>query len=293
MTMQLMKEQIKRLIAEHNLERVSKRIEELLVPAIHISKLNRGTGSIGTSRIGGLPDVPQDFEYPYCQGHPLGFLAQINCSDLINYDVGSALPHRGMLYFFYDMVEKPWGYDPKHRGGSAVVHIPAATSETLSRYELPLGSNIEELCLQEYNIGFKVIPSLPSHYASTIFDQEDFNPEEIDNYFNLLNDLKQECVQDEPLHQLLGHSNNLQGDMQIECQLVFHGLYCGNSSGYQDPRAKVLKIDASEWRLLLQIDSDDDIGAMWGDVGLIFFWIRKFDLKERQFSKTWTILQCG
>lgn len=288
--MQLMKEQIKQLIAKHNLGVISKRIEELLISAIHISKSNVGTGNIGTSHMGGLPDVPPGFEYPHWQGRPLCFLAQINCSDLTKYDFDNVLPHSGMLYFFYDIVEQPWGYDPKDRGGSVVVYIP--TSEALSKYELPLGSKVEELCLQEYSIGFKIIPSLPSPYASTIFDRESFSQEEINNYFNLLDALEHEYVQDEPLHQLLGHSNNLQGDMQLECQLAFHGLYCGDSSGYQDPRAKVLEIDASEWQLLLQIDSDSDIGAMWGDVGLIFFWIRKSDLKDRQFSKIWTVLQC-
>ena len=94
-------------------------------------------------------------------------------------------------------------------------------------------------------------------------------------------------------HQLLGHELNLQqSDMQLECQLASHGLYCGDSSGYKDPRRKELESGAGEWRLLFQMDSDDDLNVMWGDCGMLYFWIRKADLRCRYFDKTWTILQC-
>ncbi|MES1027281.1 YwqG family protein [Bacillus velezensis] len=36
--------------------------------------------------------------------------------------------------------------------------------------------------------------------------------------------------------------------------------------------------------LLLQIDSDDDIDSMWGDVGIANFFIRPEDLKKKDFS---------
>src|SRR5215472_17318509 len=46
---------------------------------------------------------------------------------------------------------------------------------------------------------------------------------------------------DAPIHRLLGHPDPVQGDMQVECQLVTNGLYCGDASGYQDPRAAQLR----------------------------------------------------
>ena len=48
-----------------------------------------------------------------------------------------------------------------------------------------------------------------------------------------------------------------------------------------------------DWRLLLQIDSDENCEMMWGDVGRIYFWIKTEDLKNRDFEKVWLILQCG
>lgn len=80
--------------------------------------------------------------------------------------------------------------------------------------------------------------------------------------------------------------------MQLECQLVSHGLYCGDSSGYQDPRAAELEPGAVEWRLLLQIDSEDDAGMMWGDVGRIYYWMHRQDLANRNWEKARLCFQC-
>ena len=32
---------------------------------------------------------------------------------------------------------------------------------------------------------------------------------------------------------------------------------------------------------------------MWGDVGKLYFWIRKQDLARRDFSNVWMIMQCS
>jgi uncharacterized protein YwqG len=81
--------------------------------------------------------------------------------------------------------------------------------------------------------------------------------------------------------------------MELECELVTNGLYCGDPSGYEDPRAKELEPNAKNWRLLLQIDSNDENEMMWGDCGRLYFWIRKEDLVNKQFDKSWFSLQCS
>jgi uncharacterized protein YwqG len=42
----------------------------------------------------------------------------------------------------------------------------------------------------------------------------------------------------------------------------------------------------------LQIDSEEAAGMMWGDVGRIYFLIRRDDLRERRFEKSWAGLEC-
>jgi uncharacterized protein YwqG len=93
-------------------------------------------------------------------------------------------------------------------------------------------------------------------------------------------------------HKLLGHAQPVQNPMELECALVTGGLYCGDQTGYEDPRAEALGRQADRWRLLLQLDTDDNATMMWGDVGMLYFWIRDDDLKALRFDRTWTILQC-
>jgi uncharacterized protein YwqG len=47
------------------------------------------------------------------------------------------------------------------------------------------------------------------------------------------------------------------------------------------------------WRLLMQIDTDDDGGMMWGDCGRLYFWMTDDALQRRAFEECWMILQCS
>ena len=44
--------------------------------------------------------------------------------------------------------------------------------------------------------------------------------------------------------------------------------------------------------LLLQLDTDDDTGWMWGDMGMIYFWIAPQELDARNFDDVRLILEC-
>ena len=96
-----------------------------------------------------------------------------------------------------------------------------------------------------------------------------------------------------PKHQLLGHTEPLQDDMQLEVQLVSHGIHCGNPSGYSHSQRAALEPGARSWKLLLQLDSDERIAMEWGDSGRLFFWTHEADLAKADFSKVWMILQSG
>ena len=80
--------------------------------------------------------------------------------------------------------------------------------------------------------------------------------------------------------------------MEDECQLASHGIYVGDAEGHKDPRAPSLKAGAKDWKLLLQLDTDDDIGWMWGDVGTLYFWVREQDAQAGDFSRVWMVFQC-
>lgn len=62
--------------------------------------------------------------------------------------------------------------------------------------------------------------------------------------------------------------------------------------GYYDALAPLAK-NSGRWNLLMQVDSNEDNGMMWGDLGRLYLWITSEDLAARKFENCWLILQCG
>ena len=136
------------------------------------------------------------------------------------------------------------------------------------------------------------------HFGSRSYDQLErevhMSDAEADHYFAFVAAYESQYYPSgSPSHRMFGHSANVQGDMQLEAQLVTSGLYGGDPSGDNDPRAKALEAGSSDWVLLLQLDSDDRAGLMWGDAGMLYYWIRLNDLLARRFDRAWMTLQCG
>ncbi len=125
-------------------------------------------------------------------------------------------------------------------------------------------------------------------------DRIEYGTDKWNELSDYLDDQLDQQLNGSPAHQLFGLPIPQQGDsMELECQLASNGLYVGNSTGYDDPRRTSLELGAADWHLLLQIDSDDSVGMMWGDVGTLYFWIRKQDAEAADFSNVWLVLQCG
>ena len=72
-----------------------------------------------------------------------------------------------------------------------------------------------------------------------------------------------------------------------------NGYYCGAPFEDEDPERERIKENSGDWILLLQLDSDDKGNFMWGDCGMLYFWIRKDDLAQRNFDNVWMSLQCS
>lgn len=241
---------------------------------------------LGSSRIGGTPDLPPDISWPRFEGSSLSFIAQLNLDEVARTWPASPLPSSGTLYFFYDAEQFAWGFDPADRGKWAVIFTPAAGDElreTAWPADLPQEARFTAVPVQ---------PTLEDDWPG--WEQVDLSDLGLsrDEDRRATDIIGEFADHGGTIHKLFGHPDQIQGDMQIECQLVSHGLYCGDSSGYNDPRAEELLNDAPSWRLLLQIDSDDRAGMMWGDVGRLYFWIHERDLARRAFENAWLILQC-
>ncbi len=94
------------------------------------------------------------------------------------------------------------------------------------------------------------------------------------------------------IHRLLGHPEPVQGDPFIDCQLFSNDLEWAEVQT-NHTMASQLEKNATDWCLLLQIDSDPTANMMWGDVGMIYFCIKHDDLAKGDFDKVWLVFQCS
>ena len=245
--------------------------------------------AIGASKFGGCPDLPDDVEWfaDEMAGIPLSFICQINFAEVKPYDSDDKLPSSGMLYFFYDCLEMPWGYDPTDGVGKKVFYYDGDLSK-LERKAVP--DNFDEdaaLFFGAAKLTFDNVLELPDEFSSPggrikVTDEEE----------SALDEILSECEDEMVINKLLGHSDNIQGEMELECELVTNGLYCGDSSGFNEGRERGIDQNTDHWNLLLQIDSNDEIGMEWGDCGRLYLWITDEDLADRNFEDAWLILQC-
>ncbi len=250
--------------------------DQLAIPAILIKKSNEATNSY----FGGSPPRIEGVEWPRVEDRPLCFLACIDLAEVPN--TLGWLPQSGTLLFFYDMLKQPWGFDPKDRGAWRVLYQSGSNSSEKHETQ-PAGVECDlPRCWIRYESASVPPVWTPERYGE--ISDEDHDSLEL--YLDSMHGK-------DPKHQIGGFPNAVQNDyMELECQLASNGLYCGNQSGYEDPRASALEAGAADWKLLLQIDTDDDLEVMWGDDGRLYFWVREDEAKQCDFSNAWVVLQC-
>lgn len=279
-------ERLREQIKAAGLARVADGLEKLMMASIRITATPAAEGELesGSSKLGGTPDLPNGTAWPECNGVSMALLAQLRMQDVAPYDSDARLPQSGMLYFFYEAKDQKWGFDPKHRGHWKVIyHAGDSLHATSPPDNLP-----EESRFQECKVTFSNEIALPPWEWKAV-TRLNLSEEEWDGYVELPGVGGGEG---QTIHRLLGYPEQIQGDMQLECQLASNGIYVGDSTGYADPRRAALEKGADDWQLLLQIDSDDPLGMMWGDTGRVYFWIREQDLARKDFSNVWLSLQC-
>ena len=286
-----LREQISELIREKSPPRLAEAVER----SVRESLLLRTTPvpdeemPVGKSRIGGMPDLPPEAEWPSWNDQPLAFIAQINVSELPSFEFLQVLPSTGVLSFFYSAQQETWGFDPKDKGSWRVLHLEeqGLQRRTPSPY-LP-DEGIYPACGLDFAPSF----TLPDSESPLIdLGENRYTSDEARQYVDLWSSFAELVDDGRWLNRLLGHPDVIQHNPLIEAQLVSHGLNLFDGSGFTDPRRQELTPGAADWRLLLQIDSDPNTGMMWGDVGKLYYLMSSEDLRNRNFDAAWLILQC-
>ncbi len=242
----------------------------------------------GASRIGGVPDVPSDFRWPQHKGKPLKFLIQLNCAEIAEFRDQTLLPADGILYFFYDLEAELHG---EEMGRTPLVYYTKEISE-LQPATVPKTQNETEIILPAFPVDLIPIPTFPDG-LSVEFDELKFSEKEAEGFFEAYAKWCSQCLGGQHrewggLHKIGGHPDSVQGDIRAEFEMAANG-----HSGSTDEKLWAgANQNARNWRLLLQFDSDDDLDAMWGDAGMLYYCIREDDLKAARFEKVGVIGQC-
>lgn len=247
---------------------------------------------VGASRLGGGPDLPEDFAWPQNKGRPLDFVLQVNLADLAGNETNLPLPPAGILSFFYDLEDRPWGLDSKDLDGYAIRYFEPGVA--LHRHDPPHS----KLALKEARLIFRPGLTLPDSEAQSFerlveeLAEEGLDPDEA---ADILIDLATALTRSggpegttTSAHQIGGHPSQIQNDMQIEAEEIMMAAHRDEIRG-RLKRADV-KARAEQWTLLLQLDTDLDF--QWGDEGMIYYWVRRDDLARLDFSRAWLSLQC-
>jgi uncharacterized protein YwqG len=137
---------------------------------------------------------------------------------------------------------------------------------------------------QERHIDFSPALSVPSlDWIGEDVADLDVSDEELDALVALSG-----SALEGPSHRIGGYPEELQDEqMALSCEYAARGLE-------RDPVAPVpsgLARASRDWRLLLQIDSDPELGIGWGDGGRFYVFVRESDALAGEFSKTVTLSQ--
>ena len=254
-------------------------LKPLATRAVVLEQADRPT----VCRLGGAPRLPASTAWPDRQGRPLSFIAELDLTALRAVGGPDWLPASGVLHLFFDVEEEPWGFDPADHDGWKVIMTDAPAPRPLPR---PPGLSGDRIFAPVALAGRSTLT-----YPTT--ERLDLPPEVGRTFeFEPVHAFMDAGLGDGPRHQVGGFPSPIQGDgMELEAQLASNGIYMGGPDSYTDARIAALEPGAADWRLLLQIDSDDAAGLMWGDTGTLYVWVREQDARMGDFSRVWMIVQ--
>jgi len=289
------RELIIRLLEEAGLERYKSALASWIYPTAQLVLEPESDQfiPIGSSKVGGNPDLLPEIEWPMWNDYPMTFIAQIHLAEC---PAELSLPKDGLISFFYAvqaMFEDDDFYgDPKT---CRVLYIGADQFKHLSRRTPPLTLD-GEARMRANRVSFvqslSVPPAESAHLESLGLGWRG-NREDFDKYWNLfLPSLRKYCTEDSYIHRILGHPDPIQGDMQVGCEIIDKGYTWESLRKNEELHREVIQ-SALKWRLLLQMDSEEEkTGMVWGDVGRIYFWIREEDLECMRFDRVICEMQC-
>ena len=246
---------------------------------------------LGASRFGGWPDLPAGTEWPAWRQRPMAFLGQINLAEAAAAQPQLMLRKSGLLSFFLGCTDDAYTPedDPRERFLVELIHDnePGESNGWLVIYT-PQEIELERQACESESLPQLFNPSLTRFQAggksfpdeqSCVFQNLEMSQFERADYVEMIGQLQSEHQE----HQLMGYPGLIQfTPPEFFCEVQEFDFPLDTES--DEYREFVRK--ASEWTLILQLDSDPKPDFMWGDGGKFYFYIRRSALACLDFSDT-------
>ena len=231
--------------------------------------------AVGKSKLGGKPDLPRQVEWAVFNETPLTFLAQINLSQLPHSAISSLFPQKGILSFFFSLSNDDYASSP-HK-----VLFSDTSDGSLERKEPPARWDSKETIYKTGLITFDIKQSLPNCESESVSDIFEQDAEKWRAYLQLSEPENPNGT----TNRIMGHPSHSSGNYELICECISIG---DNNLEFLPKFSDSQKDNIRDkWLLLLQIDSNVDLDMYMGvDLDCFYFWIKKDDLANKDFSKT-------
>ncbi len=236
------------------------------------------------STTGGLPPEGLKFEWPQCDGRSLSLIATFYLDELPT--LHGWLPSDGVLLFFYDLEEQPWGDDSAESDGWKVLWVADTSKGNPAVCERP--QNLKDgFVFRSRPLSFGLVETLP------FIDHPLF--EEVESSDSLMDELE-ERIEDGEGGPSCGHIGGYSG----AADGALYAFRCRQQLRGENPmlayEANLEEIQAaeSEMCLLFEYEMDEreseEAPEIFGSRNLSF-WAFKADVRQQDFSKVWLRLE--
>ena len=244
-------------------------MRSLALPTLHMKPAD----GPAFSKLGGKPELPAAMEWPIGRECARCFVAQLDLAEVRAAGGPDWLPAEGRLYFFYD---------EDAADGLDLVACYARRDAAGPERSAPEGYEPDPM-FDERRVSFERLTSMPSLDWLGMLEGSRLS----DADFDELNEAPDKPFGDAPKHRIGGYASEIQSaQMELECEFRSRRL----AQNYVHVPPAIAEA-AKDWRLLLQVDSDDELGMNWIDTGRLYVFIREQDARAGDFTKTATISQ--
>ncbi len=241
-------------------------IQTLRIPAWHMNCGPAGKVRPGCSKLGGLPDVTDDFIWPELEGRAYKFMAQINLAELPKHPdrraAGMLPASKGLMLFFSNFLDKP------------TVGVPPLVYLLQHTRSAPLRPAVLPAALQSTDANQPALPLIISAGWSLPYNGHSHAPPHWTESERQALDTWMEEIFEREIEEIGGHQ--------------FMG--CANAIQYEPEQTldKSYPVPGTNWQQLLQVKSNKTRDWQFGDMGELIWLVPAAATRLGDFRLTTT-----